>query len=243
MTIDVNYDALIRLCGAASTEATRYYLNGVNVRRRHNTAGVVIEATDGHILAMEHDSLGRVENASGNAIISTPAIVAIKRAVKLYHGGRKVIAADVARYRVTIDGEGFSVTDATGRELVKKTPHQVVAFVDGQFPDCERVIPKARVKDFPRAYGAFNAELIAQLAGTAPHTTASPHMAIYQSDAEAPAMMRVCGAPNWFGVIMPCRIAGIEDGARPTWFYGERAARTVAEKTTETAAADAVATA
>ena len=235
MIIQTNIDALARLIHVASTEDTRYYLNGVHVRSRARTSGVFLEATNGHIAAVEHDAEGECSGDRDGAIVSRDTIREIIRTAKVVSKTRRI---EVTEMRVCVEDKAFTLLSAAGEEI---HPAQQLgdsgSFVDGTFPDVERVVPKAKVADYPRAFAAFNARYVLTLAESAvtlKKGTAHAY-AIYQTDASSPAMMRVAGAPNWFGVIMPTK-ANMGDAARPEWFYrrtpkAERVAEPAAEGT------------
>lgn len=122
------HDALDATRGAISTEATRYYLNGIFM---HVHAGELrTVATDGH--RMYCQSLGAVDGT-----VDMPGVIVPTKAIKILHkllgakGAPSIVRLTVAPNRVDFEygGPAFSVAIRT------KT-------VDGTFPDYNRAIPK-----------------------------------------------------------------------------------------------------
>lgn len=220
MRIDVQADILLRLIGAASTEETRFYLNGVGVRTRARTNGVVLEATDGHILAIEHDENGE---ADGPVIVSAAAIADVARVVKAMQKMR----CDRKTMRVTITAHAFRIyirlPNGETNDAVASPNHTFTepggAFIDGMFPDVERVIPRPPEDGVPVLRNGFNPAKALQLAQTAKtldkRNTELPCL-FWQNGEGDPTLVRVAGAPNWLGVLMPMR-ADV-GGPLPAWF-------------------------
>ena len=109
--------ALKKTAWAASTEPTRYYLNGVAMQRRDGKANFI--ATDGHRLAWFTD--GHVDEF--------PDVIIPNEAVKQFIGalseGDAVLEVSENKIRLT---HGDTVI--------------VAKVVDGRFPDWSRVLPK-----------------------------------------------------------------------------------------------------
>ena len=110
---------------AVSTEETRYYLNGVYLHT--DGASIAAVATDGHRL-VKKTFAASVRETKHTAIVPREALPALRR---LCRGKR-----DIEVYR---DGERIIFNGQDGV--------MVVRFIDGIFPDYEKVIPptKARV--------------------------------------------------------------------------------------------------
>lgn len=214
--LQVSADILIRLVGAAPTEQTRYYLNGVHVRTRQRTPGVVLEATDGHMLAIEHDEHGA---ATAPGIVRTAAIADIARVAKIR---AKQLRIGLDGLRVVVEPKTFRVFPLNS-DAYDSPEHSFTdgeAFVDGTFPECERVIPKPSEDNAaPLFRGGLNPALLLQLARTAKtldKKTAALPCVFFQNGEGDPALVRVKGAPNWLGVLMPMR-ADVA-GPRPAWY-------------------------
>lgn len=112
---------------AISREQTRYYLNGIHVRRK---AGVLtLEATDGHRLVQY-----AVPAAEGDAFTKESAIIP-RAACEIMRAG-----ADGA------DKDAVVSIVQCARGVVVMMPNGVVMrakAIDGTFPDVERVMPEA----------------------------------------------------------------------------------------------------
>jgi hypothetical protein len=208
-SVNVSLDILTRLVGAATTDPTRYYMVGVHVRSRARTSGVVLEATDGHMLALEHDPDGAVTMSGERAgvIVSSGAIAVIAKAAKAWSGGAE---------RVTLTPTGFTLC-APQAGVFGPIPLSESPFVDGtSFPDVERVIPRIAPGAAPNMGDTFDALRLARLVSTArklgrPAKYAADTPAarqdclLWSSGKEGPVLVRVILAPNWLGVIMPVR--------------------------------------
>lgn len=194
-------DALQRLAGAASSEQTRFYLNGVCVMKRRNTDGVLLCAMDGHMLALENDEHGTLHATDPlvSIIVHTDAIADIVRVAKARH--KKDLEARTLR--VGIDRDGFVLM---ANQDIRHSFTSPTVLIDGTFPDVERVIP--RFDDDAEStlkQASFDAKRVLRLAATAKTTkNGSPLVfRMWQTDSASPAVMRVAGAPKWLGVLMP----------------------------------------
>ncbi len=104
---------------SASTEQTRYYLNGVYL---HNSeGGLTAVATDGHRLAVRKSALD-VQGDFG-VIVPNKSVKAIQR---IFAGN--VDIALTTKERLSIESEGISFYSR---------------LIDGSFPDYQRVIPQS----------------------------------------------------------------------------------------------------
>ncbi len=121
---------LDRAAPCISTEETRYYLNGVYLHPV-NGAALRAAATDGHRLALVDTPLPEAAAKFEGQIIPTKAVAILRRllsAMKVEH--ILDITADSTRLR--LEGQ-------IGEMAVMFTTKAI----DGSFPDCERVVPKA----------------------------------------------------------------------------------------------------
>jgi hypothetical protein len=133
-----------------STEETRYYLNGVFIAP-HQDGGIVLTATDGHLLVVMRDAHGFA--AGPPRIWRHREFAAIIKA-KLAQAAKGIRSQAQLRYEHIGAGEGkhdFQVALAFGH-AVDDVPHmtwgssmcEVVgadAAIDGTFPEYSRVIP------------------------------------------------------------------------------------------------------
>ena len=133
--------AAVRPC--ASTEETRYYLNGVAIVSRTDASGVDVVATDGHRLAAYH---------AAYATLSRADMV----------GPGENLAAPMSVSAIIPNGALDALADAS---LLYITPHHVQArigsrlivsrLIDGTFPDYRRVIPPTASTDKTTVYSAY----------------------------------------------------------------------------------------
>lgn len=196
--INVNATMFRAVALAVSTEATRYYLQGVYVEP-HPVAGAILTATDGHILISAHDAEG---------ICTTPAIVALDK-VRLAACKAKLKIP----HRVIVREDGTADIDLNGTSV--ETARNVI--VDGAFPDWRRVLPRG---PFGATVDAFNGELLGVM-GTAAgilsdsKTNRTIRVLSKIDETECPNLVRFAGVDFAFGVVMPIRAGSDLD--MPDW--------------------------
>ena len=119
--------ALARVEFAISTEETRYYLNGIHMRRveAEGEPRLALVATDGHRLSLVTLSAPVPDSLPG-VIIPRKAVDQLKRLAEL---------ADKADLRMEVSTSRLAA-QAAGVRITTK-------LIDGTFPDYERVIPRA----------------------------------------------------------------------------------------------------
>ena len=117
MKIEIDASTLKAVALAASTETTRYYLNGVYVSL--SASGVRLAATDGAIMLASYDATYRQDKAQG--------IVIPNATLKAFKPSKRQETVELEQ----IKGDKWRLGDQSF------TP------VDGTFPDYRRVIPAA----------------------------------------------------------------------------------------------------
>lgn len=228
MFIQTKVSTLVRLALCANTDPTRYYIGGVHVRTKRLVPGVIVEATNGHILAIEHDAEGATNASTGDhAIVSSEAIKAIAAAAKALAKAWKYDADDM---RVTINDASYQLRCGEAESAETSFPPPMRSpFIDGTFPDVERVIPRV-TGDKPQVRDCYNPEYVATLARSAftpsKKDGTRPCSIIAESVGTA-AIMRVSGCDNWLGVLMPFAHFDVE--ARPAWLFPRPAMACAAE--------------
>lgn len=179
----VNADMFARAFKASSTEATRYYLGGVRLERHPSGVGVLMVATDGHLLACFYDRDGTIE---GDAIVKVPPHI-LKACAKTLKNGKPrtlMLSDDVAEIY-----EGADSLTAKG------------CLIDGSFPDWRRVIPTPAVTD--GCAGVFDQVILSRL-GAILSTGKMQALRIRGESADYSHL--VTGShPSGFGVAMPLR--------------------------------------
>ncbi|MHC8493397.1 hypothetical protein ACTU44_11890 [Thalassospira sp. SM2505] len=187
-----------------STEETRYYLNGVFIEP-HPDGGVLMVATDGHVLAAIRDRNARIEG-DGGWICPIPKqqfITALKRkdAGTLHFVGNTAYLID-AIIGIEACEDGFDPTKIT--EF-----HRAIAYappIDGTFPDWRKVIPHDAIDKTSRFavngkhFDRFT-KAIATLAesGVAALNISTP------PDDQSPVMITSGATRDFFGLVMPMR--------------------------------------
>jgi hypothetical protein len=204
MTLKFDADLFRIVFAAASTEETRYYLNGVNVEPHPSGVGVILVATDGHRLIAAYDETGTAD---------APAIIRLdKAALRLCKAER-----DQTR-TIIVEGSDARIMDApTGDEHGREIGLAYDVVIYGTFPDWRRVLP-APAADNKRVNDAFDSSLLAAMAAAGADFLASkarqdnvrgrvtaPAMRVVSTMVGSPALICWRGVDNAFGVLMPMR--------------------------------------
>ncbi|WP_176074337.1 hypothetical protein [Brucella intermedia] len=170
-----------------STDATRYYLQGVQVEK-HPVRGVFLVATDGHRMVIIHDESGSIEGESQIVRFDKTAL-ALCKAAKSETGDRTIVI------------DGASATIENRLELPVGTAYGVV--IDGTFPDWRRV---ARPNLDSTAPAAYNPKYIADFGKIADELSGKNSVAIsIAGDTDSPALVRFNFIDYAYGVLMPIR--------------------------------------
>ena len=185
MNIDMKLLKAVRF--AASTEETRYYLQGVHVKAQGEH--VVMCATDGHRMIVARHKIEEGDEYPVNGfIIPLRLIDRIKIAKSRMNGTDDGV--------VTIEGDTITIRYA-GDVFVDK-------LVDGTFPDYTRVIPKGwsnEVAQYNPAYLLDFVKAVKIVSGDS-----KPSITVHYNGLD-PAVVNLNGGNiyDWFGVIMPIR--------------------------------------
>lgn len=197
----INIRALKAVAIAASTDETRYYLNGVCLT--HSDSGLIMVATNGHrLLAVKQEWTETVPDAPfANVIVPLSFIKKIKLARKIDHG------------EITL-GEDHSISIQYAGETMG------INAVAGSFPDWRRVMPNKPHSNVP---AQFNADYVADF-------VAAGRMLSNDKDAKQPVISHDGGNPaivNWYfgegegleaiGVLMPIRVSDECHKPAPAW--------------------------
>lgn len=137
--VNPKYFAAINLFAAA--QDIRYYLNGVFIEP-HPEKGVVIVATNGHVLGLIHDPDGWCAKPVIVGGISKPLISACAKAKGIKGLDKQVTLYISERSAVVHAGEQM---DRTVDPFSEFTTHMSkIEIIDAKYPDYRRVIPNKR---------------------------------------------------------------------------------------------------
>lgn len=120
-------DAFARVAHSMSNEETRYYLRGAHIHKVPD--GVLVQSTDGHRLTRVKIKADDLPDFA-DFIISRDCVASVRKSIKRRHSH-------------------FSATIVLGDESKILLPGNVelpLEFVDGTFPDADRVIPSLEDK-------------------------------------------------------------------------------------------------
>lgn len=198
-----------------STEETRYYLNGVFIEP-HKDGGVIMAASDGHVLGAVRDKTAHIVGDGGwiCSVPKGPFITALKRksAGTVHFVGSSAYLTDAVL--------GQDATDPAFDPTIITAQHNAIAYakpVDGTFPDWRRLIPSAGVDASTRIvlngkhFNQFN-KAVSALAedGTPELSIAMPR------DMQSPIVIQSGRARDFFGLVMPMREQEKAE-ANPDW--------------------------
>lgn len=202
--INANLFRIAHLC--ASTEETRYYLNGVFVTP-HAVGGATLVATDGHMLVAIRDE---------HAECTAPEI--IRTGDK--PNDRAILKACTAPKRAAPDFQRSLIVDDNGAGRIETiefdgaTPKNVdigACIVDGSFPDFTRIFPNGSASDRD-GLPSFDAPKVKRLADLAialcdhfdSYLMGSVPMNFCMANRSAPNLFRFGDAPA-VALLMPTR--------------------------------------
>lgn len=208
ITLTINARALKAAAICASTEETRFYLNGVNIET--DAAGHTLTATDGHRLIAIHHA-----HAPEAAAECPSFILPLHMIAKLKIGKR---APDFAT--LTYD-DGKLALSFDGLTIAGEA-------IQGTFPATRRVAYGAFHNEDAGKPASFNPAYIGDFGKIAEVLTGTKPKAIQIiTNGDSPALVDFIGSKDasgveGFGVLMPCRMADSELlGPMPAWYRPE----------------------
>lgn len=188
-TIRINARLFRAAYNCVSTEATRYYLNGVQVER-HPVMGIFLVATDGHRMVIIHDVTGTIEGDC-QIVRLDKAALALCKAGKGESKDRVLV----------VSGANATVEDFTGQPV--GAAYGVI--IDGTFPDWRR-IARPNVDEIGGA--GYNPKYLADFGKLADELAERKSVAISVAGPEnGPALVRFNGINFAYGIVMPVRMS------------------------------------
>ena len=224
-----------------STEKTRYYLCGFNVRP-HPRGGVLLAATDSHALGIWHDAEGQAEGSGAYGIEDTWGLS--KETYKACKPNMRDCLA-LQRWLVILQVEGVEkhahklsvvlADTADAAENVARTDNdpdlvlhrELISPIDGRFPNYSRVMPAEPFAEKLTRSG-FNWCLFDRFKHVAqvlePGNTVRRHsadMAVYTTTTVGGPSLVMTARTDFIGVVMPWRSAADKWGAYPDWWANQ----------------------
>jgi hypothetical protein len=200
--IQVNANLFARVAVAQSTEAVRYYLQGVCIQPAGATGkGVTLVATDGHMLIAGNDP-----KADAASLLPSGGII-----VNLGKDGLKA-----ARKGGTV-----TIDPATGEASVQSSVDQATIWrsaastlIDGNYPDWRRILPQG---EMVATGAAFDVKLLSRLGDALCDWRKSSHGLTMRGADDASPHVIACDSPSAsiFAVCMPIRVT--PTAGLPTW--------------------------
>ncbi len=122
----------------ASNRDVRYYLNGVCITPHHEK-GVVVVATNGHVLGAIHDPDGYVDCEIIVPMPPKAILSACLKQDKRNHPGAAHLWIGTDRILVSSEKNVAVPPEAFGDDVLAQAASKLI---DGKFPDWRRIIPK-----------------------------------------------------------------------------------------------------
>ena len=188
----INKEAFIKVNAFKSKDDTRYLLQGVYITPA--TEGVYLIATCGHKLALWHDKTGTIEGKPQIIRVDKNLISSLKK--------------DKLTENIQITENEIALVDIKQEEVIKKSSFNELSgfFVDGTFPDCQRIFPTGSPSAIPSI--SVNAKYMTEFA-LGERTTASVNFTFYGE--KSPLVIRNYKFPQFLGLLMPIRNSSIEE--------------------------------
>lgn len=206
----VRLSAALRVRPFISNEPTRYYLNGVCIDPSPN--GALCVSTDGHRLGVCHDPDGL---ATATIIVRLPSEIKMPpKSAKLFKSPWLVgIGTGPGKGHISVVEPAPKADDDTALNAIQRVDDCTIrigrAFIDGNFPDWRRVIPKPTDKDTVRG---FNGKYVKAF---------GERMTIRGAGEAEPHLIEIAGEPEFLGVLMPMR--SDSKGKLPDWLETPKA--------------------
>jgi hypothetical protein len=185
----------------ASTDETRYVINGVNIEARAGKAAPVLVATDGRRLAViETQAQQAADFTKDCTILIRPDFVKALCALSKALGGKNCpwLAFDVTHKQsveITIIGKDVSL-------VVNEE-----AFMDEKYPDWRQVVPAKSKKREPITDIGLNAEYVGDFARASKLLGGeSPIMQMNLVGKEQQVEVKLQGLPQFYGLVMQCKL-------------------------------------
>lgn len=192
--IQINANLFARVAVAQSTEAARYYLQGVCIQPHPRGEGVTLTATDGHCLLTAHDPKADPATLPAAGVIVNLGKDGLKAARK---------------------GQTVTIDPATGDASVDNAWRSAsTTIVDGAFPDWRRILPQG---DQIATGAAFDVKILSRLGDALCDWRKSSHGLTMRGADEASPHIIACDTPDAaiFAVCMPIRVTPTT--AAPAW--------------------------
>lgn len=192
--IQVNANLFARVAVAQSTEATRYYLQGVCVQPHPRGEGVTLTATDGHCLLTAHDPKADPATIPAEGLIVNLGKDGLKAARK---------------------GKAVTINPATGDASVDNAWRSAsTTIIDGTFPDWRRILPQG---DQIATGAAFDVKILSRLGDALCDWRKSSHGLTMRGADDASPHIIACDSPGAaiFAVCMPIHVTPTT--AAPAW--------------------------
>ena len=212
-----------------STEETRYYLGGFNVKPNPHGDGVNVCATDGHTFGLFYDETGVIdldETATGDIWkLDKDTLKACKPKRDTQDRWLVILPRDMEIHNLSIVLADNAVeAEKTALEAcpIDNILHTaLIRPINGSYPDYDRVIPSDtfdNVKLVRQAPPSFNGAYLAKFAAVSKaHENPDEFVTLHITEKTNPTLVQTAH-PNFIGVIMPVRSCPWV--SMPRWYTG-----------------------
>lgn len=194
-----------------SEDETRYYLHGIGVFPHHDK-GVLLVATNGHIMGVVHD-----ENGETNGDWICPLTEAMRRAIQPDmrttfdedEGEYQYDARDIVPHWCDFIGDVGYLTDAKCDDVEDIGKHHACVdyapAIDGTFPTWRQVVPYKPAGTRPIPFNGHYLSEFAKAASVRNPSWKDGYLTLFTGEANGPAIVRLHNIPEFLGVIMPVK--------------------------------------
>lgn len=190
-----------------SKDPFRHYLCGIAVEPWED--GVILVATNGHILGAVYDPVGE---ASGSFICAIPPALAKALPKDVFRSGELHFIGDAA---YLLDGTN---DDHDPIDVTKPSPHHLciahAPAIDGAFPDWRRVIPG---RGRARSDVTVNPALLDSFKKAAAVVGRGMGITLRCGGTTTPVVVQIEGSPQFVGAVMPMSGASSVAWDAPRW--------------------------
>lgn len=201
MKIILSRQELLAALLFASTDESRFVLNGVCIEVGPNRAPLLI-ATDGkRLAAIEIHAVQEETFEAVHSFVLASDFLKLFAHLSKTCGGKvfPLLAIEVK------PGSQRLIASVVGRPVFCEVEKD--ALIVGNYPEWRKVIPAKSLPREPLSQLGLNAEYVADFAKAAKLLECdSPQLAMSLVGKEAAVEVKLCGNPNFYGLIMPVKI-------------------------------------
>jgi DNA polymerase-3 subunit beta len=218
----------------AAKQDVRYYLNGVHIEP-HPTQGVVMVATNGHVLAVMHDPEGWIDPECESIIVATPSS-RLLTACKKKGYTKETCHQEVSALWISENAGLVTWGDVKSEPApfgLKTLASEKISIIDAKFPNWKRVLPEKKTAltsgVFPQAQSQYfdTCYEAAKIVFPRGRYITAPLDIQYESD-EGKIIVRIGHedlVERFVAIIMPVQVSSRPKQLLPAWLMPQQKQR------------------